>query len=74
MIVETIEATGVPEGAYAAALGQVALAHPRLSIGSYPSFANGRFQNQIVVRGRDPDVVSKAKADIESFLEVMRAQ
>jgi molybdenum cofactor synthesis domain-containing protein len=71
MIVETIEA-GAPEGAYAAALGQVALAYPRLSIGSYPSFANGRFQNQIVVRGRDPEAVSQAKARIESFLEEIR--
>jgi molybdenum cofactor synthesis domain-containing protein len=73
MIVETIDATGVPEGAYAAALRQVALADSRLSIGSYPSFADGRFQNQIVVRGRDADAVSKARADIESFLEGMRA-
>ena len=73
MIVETIEASA-PEGAYAAALGQVARAHPDLSIGSYPSFANGRFHNQIVVRGRDPLSVGKAKEAILAFLEKMAAR
>jgi molybdenum cofactor synthesis domain-containing protein len=72
VIVETIEA-GVPEGAYAAALGAVAAEHPSLSIGSYPSLANGRFQNQIVVRGRDAALVEAARARIESFLTEMRA-
>lgn len=73
MIVETIEA-GVAEGAYAAELGRVARAHPNLSIGSYPSFVNGRFQNQIVVRGRDAEAVTAAKIGIESFLNDMRSR
>jgi molybdenum cofactor synthesis domain-containing protein len=71
VIVETIEA-GVPEGAYAAALGEVAADHPSLSIGSYPSIANGRFQNQIVVRGREQELVDAARRRIEAFLSDMR--
>ena len=73
MIVETIEA-GVPEGAYAAALGDVAAEHPNLSIGSYPSLANGRFQNQIVVRGRDRAAVAATREKIETFLQALRAK
>ena len=46
MLMETIDATGVPEGAYAAGLGAIADAHPSLSIGSYPSLGEGRFRNE----------------------------
>jgi molybdenum cofactor synthesis domain-containing protein len=73
IIVETLEA-GVPEGAYAAGLGETAAEFPALSIGSYPSLANGRFQNQIVVRGRDRDMVDAAKMKIETLLETLRAR
>ncbi len=59
--VETLDAGGLPEGAYAAALAGVAKAHPSVSIGSYPSFKDGTFHNQIVVRGRDGGAVAEAK-------------
>jgi molybdenum cofactor synthesis domain-containing protein len=72
VIVETLEA-GVPEGAYAAALGEVAAACPALSIGSYPSLSNGRFQNQIVVRGRERELVDAAKLKIEDMLRTLKA-
>jgi molybdenum cofactor synthesis domain-containing protein len=71
VIVETIEA-GVPEGSYAAALSETAAEFPTVSIGSYPSLANGRFKNQIVVRGREQDAVDAAKAKIESLLQTLR--
>lgn len=72
VIVETIEA-GVPEGAYAAGLGDIAEAHSSLSLGSYPSLANGRFQNQIVIRGRDAAEVDVAKVEVEALLAKLRA-
>ena len=60
MLVETVEAGPVPEGRYGDALGKIAAAHPEVSIGSYPSFKDGRFSNQIVVRGKDEAAVAAA--------------
>ena len=68
LTVETLDARGLPEGAYAAPLADVAQKHPSVSIGSYPSFRDGTFHNQIVVRGRDPALVQAAVADIASAL------
>jgi molybdenum cofactor synthesis domain-containing protein len=70
---ETIEAGGVPEGRYGTALGEVAGAHPQVTIGSYPSFADGRFRNQIVVRGKDAAAIASAREAVESMLDKMRA-
>ncbi len=64
MVVETIDTVDLPEGAYAAGLGEVASQHPEVSIGSYPSFRDGSFHNQIVVRGRDKAAVENAKAEV----------
>jgi molybdenum cofactor synthesis domain-containing protein len=68
MQVETIEAGGIPEGRYGDALGAIAAAHPNVSIGSYPSYRDGRFNNQIVVRGKDASAVAAAKAAVEAML------
>ena len=68
IIAETIEAGGVPEGRYGTALGEIAAAHPGVTIGSYPSFADGRFRNQIVVRGKDEAKIAPARAAIEAML------
>ena len=73
MLVETIEAGTVPEGRYGDALGAIAEAHPAVSIGSYPSFKDGRFNNQIVVRGKDPEAVAAARQAVEAMLAGMRA-
>ena len=72
LTMKTIEAD-LPEGAYASGLSGVAQAHPELSIGSYPSYADGRFKNQIVVRGRDPEQVDAGVAEVEAMLEGLRA-
>jgi molybdenum cofactor synthesis domain-containing protein len=66
MIAESIDAHGLPEGIYAKALGEIAAAHPGVSIGSYPSFINGGFRNQIVVRGKDAAAVAAAVMAIQS--------
>jgi molybdopterin-biosynthesis enzyme MoeA-like protein len=68
MQVETIEAGGVPEGRYGDPLGAIAAAHPKVSIGSYPSYKDGRFNNQIVVRGKDEGAVAAAKAEVEAMI------
>lgn len=64
MIAETIQAGSLPEGTYAAGLGEIASANPELTIGSYPSVVDGKFNNQIVVRGKDKEMVAKALAAI----------
>jgi molybdenum cofactor synthesis domain-containing protein len=68
IIAETIEAGGLPEGRYGTVLGAIAAAHPEVSIGSYPSFADGRFRNQIVVRGKDVAKIAAAREAIGAML------
>jgi molybdenum cofactor synthesis domain-containing protein len=73
MLVETVEAGGAPEGLYGDALGAIAAAHPDVSIGSYPSFKDGRFNNQIVVRGKDEAAVAAARDAVEAMLVPFRS-
>jgi molybdenum cofactor synthesis domain-containing protein len=68
MQVEIVEAGPVPEGRYGDALGAIAAAHPAVSIGSYPSYKDGRFNNQIVVRGKDEAAVAAARKAVEAML------
>jgi molybdenum cofactor synthesis domain-containing protein len=68
MIVETIEAEGLPEGIYAAGLAAIAKAHEGVSIGSYPSFSSAGFRNQIVVRSKDPERLAAAAAAVRALL------
>jgi molybdenum cofactor synthesis domain-containing protein len=72
LAVETIEAGGIPEGRYGDALGGIAAAHGKTIIGSYPSFGDGTFKNQIVVRGRDAEKVAAARRAIEAMLAEIR--
>ncbi len=62
----SIAADTLAEGAYAAALGRIAAANPNVSIGSYPSYRDGRFRNEIVVRGKDA-------ANVEAVATAVRA-
>jgi hypothetical protein len=39
-----------------------------VSIGSYPSFKDGRFANQIVVRGKDDKDVAAARRSVEVMI------
>ena len=68
IIAETIEAGGIPEGRYGSALAEIAAAHPGVSIGSYPSFQDGRFRNQIVVRGKDAAKIAAAREAIGAMI------
>jgi molybdenum cofactor synthesis domain-containing protein len=67
----TIRAGNVAEGTYAAELSAIAECYPDLSIGSYPSMVDGRFDNEIVVRGKDESKVVEAVAAIGAFLDRM---
>jgi molybdenum cofactor synthesis domain-containing protein len=69
MLMETIEASGIPEGAYAAGLGEIAKAHPLTIIGSYPQFGEGRFRNQIVVRSKDGAALQAAVQAVDALLK-----
>ena len=73
MRVEPIEVGGIPEGLYGDALGVVAAARPDVIIGSYPSFADGKFRNLIVMRSKDPSTVAEARLAIEAMLTKIRA-
>ena len=64
---------GLPEGQYATPLADIAKAHETLSIGSYPSYVDGAFRNQIIVRGREPQEVATAAEEIEAMLAKLRA-
>ncbi|MGO8738690.1 competence/damage-inducible protein A [Rhodoblastus sp.] len=66
---EAIEAHGFPESAYAAGLRKLAEAFPQLSIGSYPSFREGKYYNQIVLRGRDPNILAEAAEQVRAMLQ-----
>jgi molybdenum cofactor synthesis domain-containing protein len=65
MIAHSFDVGNLPEGIYAAALGEIAKANPGVSIGSYPSFRDGGFRNQIVVRGKDQSLVDAAVKSVE---------
>ena len=73
MRVETVEAGAVPEGLYGDALAAIAAAHSEVSIGSYPSFKDGRFANQIVVRGKMEAAVVAAKSAVVAMLAELRS-
>ncbi len=70
---ETVEAGTLPEGAYAADLGALAKNYPGLSIGSYPSFVDGRFNNQIVVRGKNAEAARSARLEVEAMVARLMA-
>ena len=72
MLSLTIEAGSLPEGLYGDALGAIAAAHPAVSIGSYPSFRDGKFRNQIVVRSKDEAAMAQAKGAVEAMVAKMQ--
>jgi len=66
---EIVEAPGLPEGAYAEGLTELAKAFPQVSIGSYPSLREGKFFNQIVLRGRDAAQLAMAAEQTRAMLQ-----
>ncbi len=74
MMSETIDAMGLPEGGYAAGLGEVQKKHAGVVIGSYPGIMpDGRFKNLIVVRAKDQALMTRAASEIRAMLETMLA-
>ena len=74
VIAETIFAGNLREGDYAAALEKLAAASPELTFGSYPAFRDGRFHNEIVVRGKDAAKVAKVAAAVQAMIEDLYKQ
>lgn len=66
-----IAADGFPEGDYAGALGELAAGYPAIAIGSYPRYADGRFHNEIVVRGKDEAQVEAAARAVTALLAAL---
>ncbi|MEX1083221.1 MAG: competence/damage-inducible protein A [Xanthobacteraceae bacterium] len=69
MLAQSVRA-GLREGDIGSELGEIAKAHPQVSIGSYPFFDDKSGPNtDIVIRARDPAKLAAAKADVESMVE-----
>jgi molybdopterin-biosynthesis enzyme MoeA-like protein len=70
---ETIRADA-REGDIGTPLGEVAKAHPDVTIGSYPFFDDQRGPNSnVVLRARDADKLAAAKRAVEEMLARVRA-
>ena len=62
------------EGDIGTELGEIARAHPDVTIGSYPFFDDKRGPNtNVVVRSRDPQKLAAARAAVEAMLKQVRA-
>ncbi len=69
VLVETVAAGAIPEGAYAAGLEEIDRAHAEVSIGSYPSFTSAGVRNQIVLRSRDATALAEAAAQVRKLMD-----
>ena len=67
-VARSVLAHSLAEGIYAAPLSAIAADYPSVSIGSYPNFRDGRFHNEIVVRGKDEALVDEAAARIDAMV------
>src|SRR5882757_6776823 len=73
MLSETIRGD-VREGDIGTELGEIAKAHPNVSIGSYPFFDEKLGPNtNLVIRSRDAAQIAAARADVEAMLARVRA-
>ena len=73
MISETIKGD-VREGDIGTELGEIAKAHPNVSIGSYPFFDEKRGPNtNVVLRARDQAKLMAAKTAVEEMVKRVRA-
>ncbi len=64
----SVDAGGLPEGAYAAALGAIQKGHEGVIIGSYPHFDGVKFANQVVLRSRDEALLQKVRSEVEAMI------
>ena len=70
---ETVRADA-REGDIGTPLGEIAKAHPEVTIGSYPFFDDQRGPNSnVVLRSRDADKLAAAKRAVEEMLTRVKA-
>jgi molybdenum cofactor synthesis domain-containing protein len=69
VIARTVRVEGAGEGVIAEPLGNLAKAHPELSLGSYPFFGPEGYGANLVVRGRDGAEVERT---IDELLAALR--
>ena len=72
LLSETVRAA-LPEGELAAALGELAAAHPDVAIGCYPFNFGGRPGANLVARSTDPERLAAAKAALEALVSQLEA-
>ena len=68
VISKTVRVEGAGEGVIAEPLANLAKAHPELSLGSYPFFGPQGYGSNLVVRGRDGELVEKTVEDLMEAL------
>ncbi|KAA5602692.1 competence/damage-inducible protein A [Blastochloris sulfoviridis] len=74
MLSETVRAD-LREGDIGTELAAVAQAHPEVTIGSYPFLDDlGLPNTNLVVRGRDAEKLTTARAEVETMLATVRAR
>lgn len=69
LVSETVK-VNMPEGEVAAPLGEIAAAYPALSMGSYPFVSPSGYGSNLVVRGTDAALVSRAAQDLRDAFGV----
>jgi molybdopterin-biosynthesis enzyme MoeA-like protein len=65
----TVRVEGSGEGVIAAPLEAVAKAHPDMSLGSYPFFGADGYGSNLVVRGRDTEVLGAVVIELIAALK-----
>jgi molybdopterin-biosynthesis enzyme MoeA-like protein len=74
MLSETVRADA-REGDIGSELGEIARAHPEVTIGSYPFFDEKFGPNtSVVIRSRDPARLAEAKTAVEAMLAAVKAK
>ena len=71
VVSRNVRVDGTGEGVLAAPLEQVALAHPDLSLGSYPFFGPAGYGSNLVIRGRDPAEVDATLDELVAALKAL---
>lgn len=73
VVSETVLANA-KEGDVGTPLSQIQARYPDVSIGSYPFQDENGYNTNLVIRGRDPNLVQKVKQDVEAMLAQVHAQ
>ena len=68
VVSRTVRVEGAGEGVIAAPLESLAMAHPNLSLGSYPFFGPDGYGSNLVVRGRD---AAEVAVTLEALIQAL---